>query len=260
MYWYWIALAYAAYLTLVSFVRPEFTRARLPSLVGVLALGVLSLAPALDPRGAVGGVILPSLILLAGYKVSGLFFVRVDFPIEEGLLALDQRILGRSGILDRFRRAPRWLSEGLELTYLLVYPALPAGAVILAVGGQPRDVDQYWSMVLLAGFLAYGALPWIQTRPPMLLETQPATRQGPIRRLNQFLAAHASIRANTIPSGHAAAAFAAAFAIGAVLPVAGAVFLVLAASLTIASVLGRYHYTLDSALGVFVAVVIWASI
>jgi hypothetical protein len=49
-----------------------------------------------------------------------------------------------------------------------------------------------------------------------------------------------------------------ALAVGAVLPWQGLIFLVLAASITAATVLGRYHYVVDSALGVLVAVAAWA--
>jgi hypothetical protein len=63
-------------------------------------------------------------------------------------------------------------------------------------------------VVLLAEFACYGVLPWVQTRPPMLLETRPpaSTHDGPLRRFNQAIAARGSIHANTIPSGHAAGA------------------------------------------------------
>ena len=44
------------------------------------------------------------------------------------------------------------------------------------------------------------------------------------------------------------------------MPRAGAIYLLLAASITIATVLGRYHYVVDSVLGVLVAIVAWAAV
>jgi membrane-associated phospholipid phosphatase len=93
----------------------------------------------------------------------------------------------------------------------------------------------------------------------MLLEARPPARaiDGPLRRFNQAIAARGSIHANTIPSGHAAGAFACALAIGEALPIAGALFAALAVSIAAASVLGRYHYAADAVLGFAVAIVAW---
>jgi membrane-associated phospholipid phosphatase len=79
-----------------------------------------------------------------------------------------------------------------------------------------------------------------------------------LRRLNLSLVNRASIQVNTVPSGHAAGAFATALAVGSIEPLAGVALLVLAASIAVATVLGRYHYLLDTVLGVLVAVVVWA--
>jgi membrane-associated phospholipid phosphatase len=75
-----------------------------------------------------------------------------------------------------------------------------------------------------------------------------------LRRVNLTLVNRASIQVNTLPSGHAAGAFATAIAVGAIMPVAGIVFLLLALSISIATVVGRYHYVVDTVLGVLVAI------
>ncbi len=69
--------------------------------------------------------------------------------------------------------------------------------------------------------------------------------------------AQGSIQANTIPSGHAAGAIAIALAVSSVLPAAGTAFLILGIGITAATVLGRYHYLVDSVLGVAVAMAVW---
>ena len=63
---------------------------------------------------------------------------------------------------------------------------------------------------------------------------------------------------NTFPSGHAAGSFAVALAVIGVLPVTGVVFLVLALSIAVACVVGRYHYVVDVIAGIGLAVAIWA--
>ena len=76
-------------------------------------------------------------------------------------------------------------------------------------------------------------------------------------RLNVFVLGLGSIQVNTFPSGHTAGAFATALAAAQVVPSSFAPLLVLAASITIGSVLGRYHYAADSVAGVMVAVAVW---
>jgi membrane-associated phospholipid phosphatase len=66
-----------------------------------------------------------------------------------------------------------------------------------------------------------------------------------------------SIQVNTFPSAHAAGSIAVALAVASAIPSAGVVFLVLGLGITIATVLGRYHYLADSVLGVAVGTVAW---
>jgi membrane-associated phospholipid phosphatase len=277
MDWQEVAVGYVSYLAVVSIARREFARARRPLLFtvagawGALAIFIIAGRPALPPAL---GVVLPSLVLLTGYWLSGLFFVRPDTRIERWLLSADQRVLTRSGVLAWFRTAPLLVTEYFELTYLLVYLAVPAGAATLALGGHADQIGRFWTVVLLAEFACYGMLPWIQTRPPRVLESWgppspgaearsakaaggPNGRGTPIRRLNHAIVSRASIQANTVPSGHAAGALATALAVGATMPTAGAVFLVLAVSIAAATVLGRYHYVVDTVLGVLVAFGVW---
>jgi membrane-associated phospholipid phosphatase len=209
---------------------------------------------------SVVGILLPSLVLLAGYWLSGLLFVCPDLRAERWLRSVDDALLTRPGVFAWFERAPRGVAEYLELSYLLVYLAVPAGAMMLVAAGYAAQLDRFWTIVLLSEFICYGMLPWIQTRPPRVLETvdlqQRATR--PLRRLNLGVAERASIRANTVPSGHAAGALATALAVGSSMPLAGAILLILAGSIAVATVIGRYHYVVDSVLGILVALTVWS--
>lgn len=260
MSWHGVALLYLVYLVVASLLRRDFAGARLRILAAALTLGALTTIDLIYPLGAAWSlVIIPSLVLLGGYRMSGFLFVRVDARAEAWLQQSDDRWLRRTGILPGFDRAPMVVREFFELSYLLVYAALPVGAIVLLASGQSAGAARYWTVVLLAEFVCYGVLPWVQTRPPMLLETRPPASaiDGPIRRFNQSIAARGSIHANTIPSGHAAGAFACALAISDALPAAGAAFAVLAVSIASASVLGRYHYAADAVLGLAVAIVAW---
>jgi membrane-associated phospholipid phosphatase len=75
--------------------------------------------------------------------------------------------------------------------------------------------------------------------------------------LNLWVLGRASIQANTVPSGHAATATAVALAVGAAIPEARAILFVVSGSIVLATVVGRYHYVLDSAAGVLVGVIAW---
>lgn len=264
MRWQWVAVVYVVYLAIVSLTQARFKRARRPLLVAAaaacaaIAVGFASegsapLSPALE-------VILPAAVLLTGYWLSGLLFVEPDIRLERWLRSVDDAVLGRSGALAWFRQAARAVTEYFELSYLLVYIIVPAGALALMLGGHPEQVGRFWTIVLLAEFACYAMLPWLQTRPPRAVEGASGDVRRPllIRSLNLAIVNRASIQVNTLPSGHSAGAMATALAVGSTMPVAGAVFLVFAASIAVAAVLGRYHYVVDSVLGLAVAAIAWA--
>jgi membrane-associated phospholipid phosphatase len=74
-----------------------------------------------------------------------------------------------------------------------------------------------------------------------------------VRALNLRILRHGSVQWNTFPSGHVATASAAALAVGAVLPAAGAVLGLIAIGVAVAAAAGRYHYVADVVAGALVA-------
>jgi membrane-associated phospholipid phosphatase len=261
-HWHLVALVYFSYLSVLALSSDRFTRARWPALLATAAIGALAAIGPAAAAGPVAQVVIPSLVLLVAYWVSGLYFTRPMTAVERRLLRMDDELLGRTGILRWYRSGPRVVREYFEVAYLLVYAVVPAGAAVLALNGMMDAVARYWLVVLLAELVCYGMLPWVQTRSPRSIEDVDAKGAGAslIRRCNLAVLGRGSIQANTIPSGHAAGATAVALAVASAMPVAGAVFLVLAASITIATVLGRYHYVADSVLGVLVAAAAWGAV
>lgn len=249
--WEWIAVAYATYLAAVAALDARFQRARGPTLVAAFAAWTVWAVAGSGSRTPLLDAVLPIPILLAGYWLSGLFFVQPMIGVEAWLLRID----------GRFARAWSWpcpwlLQDYLELAYLLVYVVVPAGALTLAFGGHAEAVPRFWAVVLLAEFVSYGALPWIQTRPPRAVDPQSCPPiPSALRRFNVGVLRRASNQVNTLPSGHAAGAVATALVVASVMPGAGLVFLVIAISIVIATVVGRYHYTVDSVLGAAVAMI-----
>ena len=100
--------------------------------------------------------LIPAPVLLAGYWLSGLFYVAPMLRLERLLLQLDDACLRA---LSRLTPVGRWLGRYLELTYLLVYAIVPAGAIVLLVAGRGSEIERFWFTVMLAAFASYGALP-----------------------------------------------------------------------------------------------------
>jgi len=264
LHWSTVTLGYVSYLAVVSWLRPMSSGARGRVLSAAAATWAAFAAATrsgtdLDALSPALLVALPALILLLGYWLSGLFFVHPQPAIERGLLRLDHAVLPRVSAVQWSQGAPRLLLEYLELSYLLVYALLPAGAVVIAFAGEAWDVARFWTVVLLAEFACYAVLPWIQTRPPRVVEDPVGSPPAiGVRRLNLAIARRASIQANTLPSAHTAGAVAAALCVIEASPNVGAAFLVVATSIAAATVAGRYHYLLDSILGALVGAAAWA--
>lgn len=261
--WTDVTLVYAAYMAVLAWLVPRFSRARPAATLALLVSVALwwGWSPRwTGPAAPLTWVVIPSLAVLGTYRVSGAFFVKPSAGLEDWLLATDDRLLHRSGVLRAYDHAPRIVSEILELFYLLVYVVIPAGATVL-LAGSPESLGRYWTTVLLAEVACYAALPWLQSRPPRALEAPaPTGRPGPIRRLNLWLLRHGSIQANTLPSAHAAGALVVGLAVHSALPATGALFITIGVGITLATVLGRYHYAIDSILGVAVAIVAWLAV
>ena len=260
--WESVALGYFTYLAIVAILRPRFVRARWPAIA--LAAVTWVILPLERQSGELLSnslhALIPVPVLLAGYWLSGFFFVRPMPRLEQWLRRVDQACLRRREARNSLR-AWRWLATYLELAYLLVYLVVPAGALTLVVTGHQDAVDRFWTTVMLAAFVSYGMLPWLQTRPPRALDESDRSADGGqplLRHLNLWVLGRASIEANTVPSGHAAAAIAVALSVGAAIPELRAILLLISISIVLATVVGRYHYIVDSVAGVIVGAAAWA--
>jgi membrane-associated phospholipid phosphatase len=192
--------------------------------------------------------------LFVGYRLPALIVVRPDVAFERTLASFDRRWLAGDRVWALGERAPRVVVEWLELSYLFCYPLLPIGLAWLQLDGPPGAAARYNAAVLLAALPCYGLLPWLPTRPPRALAPEGAALgRSTLRRLNRRVLNGASVQLNTFPSGHVATATAAAIVAGESLPVAGIVLGVIAAGITLGSVIGRYHYAADALAGLLLA-------
>ena len=148
-----------------------------------------------------------------------------------------------------------------ELAYLCCYPLVPAAFITLYVNASIDDVSRYWTAVFLAGFVCYVSLPWLVSRPPRVIDNDhggDVTAVSPVRGINLQVLGRLSHGWNTFPSGHVAVASAAALSTITVMPRGGVAFAIVAAGISIGSVVGRYHYLIDAVIGLIVGVAAWA--
>lgn len=166
--------------------------------------------------------------------------------LEHWLRAVDDRL----GIAPHARAA----GHLLELAYLLVYPMVPAGLVAVIATSDRPAFEAFWPAVLLAVLPCYGLLPVLATRPPRALllpapSVPPAARAN-VRHVNVTFLSIFGVGWNTLPSGHAAGAVAVAVLVWRSGSPLAPAFALVAAGIALGTVRGRYHYAVDSALGV----------
>jgi PAP2 superfamily protein len=215
-------------------------------------LAVTSVAIATPLHPVFAGWVLPPALLLAAYWASGLLFVAPMPRAERALLRIDRLL----GIRQLASAVPRPVAEFLELSYAAVYAVIPIALIVhVFVAGEP-DANRFWSVILITDYICFGMLPWIQTRPPRSLEHAPPWHAG-LRTFNLRLLGTASIQVNTVPSGHAAEALAAALLVlDAPAPLV-AWMLFNALAISAGAVLGRYHYAADAVAGWVLAACVW---
>jgi membrane-associated phospholipid phosphatase len=251
-----VGIVYFAYLAAAALVVP------LPGARRLLVWAVAPLAIGLELTAARGHLDwlwrdlrdwLPALVILIGYFATGAFFVKPSARLESWLKGWDDRLIGGA----RFERLPAVLRLYLDVVYVSCFLMIPAGFGVLLWAGGAALTDRFWTLVLLAEFVAFGTLPWLQARPPWAIEGRRAADATTVRRFSLFWVKETSIRANTFPSGHASASLAVALGLAPAAPWAAVAFGVVAVSIAVGSVVGRFHYAIDAITGLLLAVAIW---
>jgi membrane-associated phospholipid phosphatase len=258
----WIAFLYFLYLAGICWMRPlgASRRLRLTALSLALTAAIYAIA---TTAASVVRDWTPLVYVSVGYYATGWLFVAPSETLEAWLVAWDRKWLGDP--TTRFAAWPRWLVAYLDVIYTFCFLLLPGGYAALAVTGHAALANRYWTMVLAADLGAFAPLSVFQTRPPWMLEKAPVLADRGAHRLASSMVQNATIRANTFPSGHVAVSVAVAFGVIGALPGTGVLLLMLAASIGVACVVGRYHYIMDvitgAALGAAVSgiVSIWGA-
>jgi hypothetical protein len=258
---YHVIVAFLLYVAVMARVRPLTPRRR--ALVSAVVIAdTLLLWWLANIRTEPGLVIrdwMPAAQILVTYWLSGALAGDPMPRVEAWLAAWDRWLFDDIGLSRMIAGVPRLLLELLEAAYLSVYLVVPLGFAIVWFAAPELDVHRYWTVVVAAEVICYAMLPWIRTRPPRALGDHMAvdTRGLALRRMNLLVLGRGSIQANTVPSGHAAGSLATGLMVMAYVPGAGLALIALAIAIMIGSVVGRYHYAVDSVLGALVAVSVW---
>jgi membrane-associated phospholipid phosphatase len=202
----------------------------------------------------------PFLYVSVAYYLTAHLFIAPSARLEAWLLKWDHRWLGDP--TTRFARWPWWFVAWLDIIYMLCAPILPGGFLLLVLTGHSSQANRYWTMVLAADMGAFAPLSVFQTRPPWQIERPAVLPASRVHRLASYVVKNATTGVITFPSCHVAVTIAVAFGVMSTLPLAGIALLLCALSISVACVVGRYHYTVDvlagAALGLGVCALIAA--
>jgi membrane-associated phospholipid phosphatase len=200
---------------------------------------------------------LPAALLLVPYWQVGEFFKGPDQRVQAGLAAFDVSFFKAVHIKPAKASIGPLRAFYLELAYLMVYPLIPLGMATLYIAGRRYNSDYYWVVVLLSTYTCFAVTPFVPALPPRVLTGYDRFEIPPnsVRALNRWVLRRASIQAITFPSAHVAASTAAALVLLRLEPRLGLIFIWVALSIAVATIVGGYHYAADVLLALLVAVV-----
>jgi hypothetical protein len=203
---------------------------------------------------------LPAAMILLVYWQAGQFFVRVEEQLQRRLAALDETLVAPLLVPLAHSRAGAWVLGYLEIAYLFCYPMIPLSLGTIYLLRMGHEADRYWTVVLVATYFCYAMVPFTPMLPPRMIEERwlAGLPENPVRRLNLQILRHASIHANTFPSAHVAASISSALVLIRLEAGVGLAFLLVAVSIALGAVFGRYHYAADAILGTVVALAAFA--
>ena len=254
--WAVATAVYAAYVIACAALVPSLPwRQRAAAAVTAAVAAALGLSAQMVSTFALRSLLLPVSSLVLGYRATGFLWRAADSRTEAVLAGTDATL--RIRLLAS--RAPRAAAEFLECAYTAVYPLIPIALWLHMRFARPADADASWTVILVTDYICFAMLPWIQTRPPRMLEAGPPWR-ATLRGVNLGILHRVSVQMNTVPSGHAAEAVACALLVLDARAAVVAAMFVMAISISAGALFGRYHYAIDIALGWLVAILVWAAL
>jgi hypothetical protein len=236
---WWLNLAFFSFFAVLAWLfRLEWERRLSVTALGVVAIVVLFLLPL---------EISPLILMPMAYWQTGLFMAPISETLQSILGAMDRNVFSALKGLSPPQKLQRWLHIYFECAYILVYPMVPSGLIVLYATGHAARAGEFWTVVLPPAYLCYATLPFVRTHPPRVLNHvhENKAKADGIRGFNLRLVGLVTHQANTFPSAHAAAAVAIALELTRLVPWIGVLYLVIAISIMVGAFIGRYHYAAD---------------
>ncbi len=259
----WICLAYFTYTAMVAALRPLATGVRLEVWAADLAVWsalwflASRRAAQSEPLRVLRDWLPLALILLAYRQMGWMALPHDNRNFENAWIGLDRVLLLEWGLKRAIESLGPLLPNVLELSYLLVYVMPVAATAVFYAFGARQRLDDAYGIILSATLTTYALYPYFPSEPPRSvfpLDDLPV--MSALRAFNLKILGAYGIHMSVFPSGHAAAAFACAFAVRRLLPerrAAGRVFLLMAVLIAVATVYGRYHFAIDTIAGLGMA-------
>jgi membrane-associated phospholipid phosphatase len=199
---------------------------------------------------------------LVAYREMDLFTpAHHDHHLEAAWILWDRQLLHDFGFQQLIESSGLLIPWLLEFCYLVVYAVGPFSMAILYALHKPERSQRFLVLYLLGTLTAYACFPYFPSEPPRTV--YPGADMPNIvtwfRRSNLLVVGNYGIHSSVFPSAHVSSAFSAGFGILQALPerkVIGYAILVYAVLVAIATIYGRYHYTVDAVAGIAIAIAV----
>jgi membrane-associated phospholipid phosphatase len=263
----WVFLGFFAYIAILGHWFPE--RPHLGSQPASLLLAVFALLCLLSrlEHTSIRSTIsvfrdfLPAALTLVAFREMELFLPRdYDFRLEQSWIGWDRLLLDHWHLRAATEALGYLVPLYLELCYLLVYGLPIYCIVILYLQHKRSSVDRFLVIYLVGTLTAYGLFPFFPSQPPRIVfpGTDLPTLHTIIRTWNLAILDAATIHVGVFPSAHVSSAFAAGWGMFLVFSKRhrfGWILTIYAASVSFATIYGRYHYTADVVAGFAISLI-----
>ena len=250
----WLIIAYFSYVAAAAaFFFPPWKELALAGIIGALVI-------ALAQTKSITRDFAPLVFTLAAYREMNWFTPAArDHHLENIWILWDRRLLDGAHLRAIVESLGPLVPTYFELCYFLVYTAGFAAIGLLFYFRRRDRVDDFL-MVYLAGTLgAYALFPYFPSEPPRTLFPGADLPHivTLVRRLNLAIVGNYGIHSSVFPSAHVSSTLSAAWGLHVTLPDRpwlGRAVAFYAISVAIATIYGRYHYAVDAAAGIGIAV------
>lgn len=257
----WVLVAFFGYIVAITPFFPDRPHLGYQPVIVLSSVFILLSILARNQAGSWSAALLtlrdwlPIPLTFAAFREMELFVpVRYSHFYEHSWIRWDELVLQAWHLKSAIESMGRLIPFYLEWCYFLVYGVGAYCVGLLYLRGRRTRTNQFLTIYLLGTLGAYSLFPYFPSQPPRLafpLVAPPAITTW-IRQLNLWMLQHATIHSGVFPSAHVSSAFSCAWGMFLFLPERkryGCGLLLYAISVSVATVYGRYHYTVDAIAG-----------